>query len=538
MKLKKVLALVLVFVLAMSLVACGGKDKPTNTSKEGEGKVDEKKVLTFGGPLDGVGNLDIHLTTINEIFQITTHIQEGLLGLDTETLEIKPVLLTKIPEVSEDGLTYSCELKPDVKFHDGTTLTSKDVKFTFERIFKPETKNVNTWLCDMIVGAKDMLEGKATELKGFKIIDDTHFEITIEEPYSAFMSVLAASQMVIYPEKACTEAGESWGTSSFVGTGPYKLKEFSPKNKVVLEKFDDYHDGAKKLDEIVFLNMDPNTALLEFENGTIDVTALDVSLVDNYLKNDKFKDNVKECESLGIVTFGLNTTMKPLDDVRVREAVNLAIDRKGLTENYLRGKAVPATCFVPKGIPGYDENAPELEYNPEKAKQLLAEAGYPNGIELTATISEKSTLAPVLEVVQQQFKESNINLSIQKVDHAGYIDLRSRGEVQLPLINWYADIIDADNFFYSILYGDNSKFFSTNYFNKEFDAMCDEARKTVDPDEKAEIYKKIEHKITHEDFVVAPLYNPVFYYLVSDRVENAVMMQTSLFRFTDADIVK
>lgn len=444
------MAFILVFVLSLSLVACGGGEKTASEGKTSEANVEEKKVLTFGGPLDGVGNLDIHLTTINEIFQITTHIQEGLLGLDAETLEVEPILLAKMPEVSEDGLTYSCELKPDVKFHDGTVLTSNDVKYTFERIFTPSAKNVNTWLCDMILGGKDMLDGKTEELEGFKIIDDTHFEITLQEPYSAFMSVLAASQMVIYPEKACEEAGDDWGGKVFIGTGPYKVKEFVPKNKVVLERYEEYHGGAKKLDEIVFLNMDPNTALLEFENGTIDVTALDVSLVDNYAQDDNFKDNVKKCESLGIVTLGLNKSMKPLDDARVREAVSLAVDRKGLTENYLRGKAVPATCFIPKGIPGYDESAPEFEYNPEKAKQLLSEAGYPDGIELTVIISEKAVLAPILEVLQQQFKESNIDLTIQKVDHAASLDIGRRGEKQVSIINWYADIIDADNFFYSI----------------------------------------------------------------------------------------
>lgn len=540
MRSKKVMALLLVFVLALSLVACGGdgKTEKTNSGNQSEnGQVEEAKALKFGGDLSGVGNLDLHLTTINEIFQVSTHIQESLLGLDAETLEVFPQLLTKMPEISEDGKTYSCELKPDIKFHDGTTLTSSDVKFTFERIFDPETKNVNTWLCDMICGGKEMLNGEATELSGFKLIDDTHFEISIEEPYSPFISVLAASQMAIYPEKACKEAGDKWGTEVYIGTGPYKLKEFSPKNKVVLDKFEDYHGGAKNLDEIAFLNMDPNTALLEFENGGIDVTLLETSLVDSYLNNEEFKDNVKECHPLGIIAATLNTKMAPLDNIKVREALSYAVDREGLTKNYLRGKAMPAKCFLPKGIPGYDENAAPFEYNTEKAKKLLKEAGYPNGIEITSVISEESKFAGVLTVLQEQLKQVGVTLNIQKVDHAGYIDLRSRGEIQVPILNWYADIVDPDNFLYNIYYSENSKFFSSNYKNEEFDKMCEEGRLIVDLEEKNELYKKADYKIVHEDFTVLPLYNPVMYYMVSDKIEGAVMMDTSLFRFYDAKVV-
>lgn len=194
-------------------------------------------------------------------------------------------LITKLPEISDDGLTYSFELKPDVKFHDGTTLTSSDVEFTFTRIFEPSDKNVSTWMCDMILGGKEMLEGKAEELEGFKVIDDTHFEITLDKPYSAFMSVLATPQMVIYPEKAYKEAGEDWGGKVYIGTGPYKVNEFDPKNKVILERYDEYHGGAKKLDEIVYLNMDPVKHILIKKLSLIYNTWIESFLIWNKIRN-------------------------------------------------------------------------------------------------------------------------------------------------------------------------------------------------------------------------------------------------------------
>lgn len=284
--------------------------------------------------------------------------------------------------------------------------------------------------------------------------------------------------------------------------------------------------------------MDANTALLEFENGTIDVTNVDFTIVDNYLENENFKNNIKKCYPLGIVKLILNVGMKPLDDIKVRQAINYATDRQSLVDNYLRSHGIPANCFLPKGIPGYDENVKKLEYNPEKAKELLNEAGYPDGIKVTATVSEKSTYTGVLEVLQQQYKEAGIDLAIQKVDNAGLIDQRQRGELQISPMGWFADIIDPDNFLYSIFHSVNSPSFSSNYNNTEFDSMCEEGRRILDPKEKDEFYKKVDYKVVHEDVVVLPLYNPIQYYLVSDRVEGAVRMDNSLYRLYDAKIVK
>ncbi|SHI06599.1 peptide/nickel transport system substrate-binding protein [Clostridium collagenovorans DSM 3089] len=533
-RLRKVITCVIAATMVFSLAGCGSSKTEGNSDSNGVAAENKQnKVLKYGGNLEPVGNLDTHLTNYRNVLEISAHIQESLLRLNSDTLVVEPALLKSMPKVSDDGKTYHCQLKEGIKFHDGSELTTEDVEFTFNKIFDPTTKNINASVADMIVGAKDMLDGNAKELSGLKILDKYSFDIEIEEVNSSFNKVLANSSLCIYPKKAYEEAGSEWGTTKFVGAGPYKLKEFNAKSKVVLEKFDDYFDGKKKLAGIEFLNMDESTSLLEFEKGNIDIVGLKSDKVDEYSGNEKFKDNVRSTQTLGIVTFGLNKDMAPLDNVKVREAVNLAIDRESLVNDFLRGHAVIPNGFIPAGMEGYDKSAAKLEYNTEKAKKLLEEAGYPNGIELNAVISEAVTLVPVVEVVQQQLLKANITLNINRIDHASYVDMRSAGKVQIPLLIWSSGDPDA---YFRLVYGDDSQTYSTNYFNKEFDGMYEEARKTLDDAKRYKIYTEMGNKVQNEDFIVAPLYYPESYYLVSDRVSGEHLMKNSYFRFYDAEI--
>jgi peptide/nickel transport system substrate-binding protein len=345
---------------------------------------------------------------------------------------------------------------------------------------------------------------------------------------------MSTQQMVIFPEEA-EGFGKEWGLKEYIGTGPMKLKEFQPKVKVILERFDDYHGELTKLDEVHFLNMEQNTALLEFESGNIDIARVNENLVDQYRDDPDFADKLKEEELIGIIALTLNHEKPPLDDVRVRKAVSLAVDRVSLTENYLKGNATPAKSMLPPRVLGFDPDSPELEYNPEKAKELLAEAGYPDGIELTSVVSENNKLIGVFTVLQAQLKEVGIKLNIQQVDKPSYIDLRKRGEIQMPILTWYADYVDPDNFLYTFLYGENGTFFSSNYKNAEFDEMALRGRQLTDKDEREQLYKDLDYKVVHEDLPHSPLYTPKAFYLQSDRVEG-LQLQNFTFRFYPADI--
>ena len=542
---KKLICLFLVFTMILSLAACSTApaeqptvtptEAPTETPTE---KPDEPKILKVGRDYSNLGNLDMHLSTYNEVFEIGNTICETLIAKEDETLELYPLLIKDMPEISEDGLTYTFELKEGITFHDGSPLTTEDVVYTFNRFFDPKMGGLMTWLATMIEGSEEFLDGTNDLLTGIEAIDDTHFTMSLYYPYSAFPSVLAAAPLAIYPSDAAQAAGDRWGLDTYIGTGPYMVESFEAKTKLVLSKFDDYHGGAKKLDKIEFINMDRDTALLEFEAGNIDVVGVDTQVVDTYLNDPEFDNNIKFQEFIGIYSLNFNQDLEPLNNPKVRQAIGLATDSATLCEAYFKGHVKPAKSLFPKGIPGYDDSLPEFEYDPELAKSLLAEAGYPNGINITATATENSSFINIYQILQQQYALANITLDIELVDSAGWFDKRSTGNVQFYILNWYADFNDPDNFIYSLYHGDSEDFLSTGNKDPEFDALLEKGRMISDPDEKQKFYAELEYSLTREKFANLPLYAPAGYYLVSDRATGVLLKRDFLYSFLEADIVE
>ena len=520
---KSVLALSL--AASMMLAGCGGgSGDAADGSSQGEsvqaegGASEGENILTFANVFENMDILDVHKSTVTDVMQTGPLICEPLLQYDLDR-NLVPCLLESLPEVSEDGLTFSCKLKEGVKFHDGTELTSADVEYTFNRIFDPDTQNVNTWLCDMILGAKDMLDGNAETLAGFKVIDDYNFEIQLEYPYSAFMNVLACPQMLIYPKDACEAAGDQWGVTTFVGTGPYVFDEFEPKDHVTVKRFDDYHGTPATLDGITVYNMDQNTMLLEYEAGNLDIAYVDPKVVSAY-KTDEFANNLKQVDMMAIITMNLNTSMAPLDNPKVREAIGYAVDQESLVQNYLQGSGAATDTLIPPGVLGHDDSKPATKYDPEKAKALLAEAGYPDGISLTTYVSEEAEVADVAVVLKEQLKASNIELDIQQVDAASYTDIRGQGEVQVPFLTWYKDIADPDNFLYTFYHSTNSDFFSSCWHDERTDTDLETGRTIGDLEEREALYKALDSYLVDEQCIAVPLYNPVRYWLIADGIGN------------------
>ncbi len=493
----------------------------------------EGKAFSFGGALDDMDLIDVHKATSSGVLQGGIMVCEPLLALQPDG-SLAPQLLAEMPAVSEDGKVFTCKLREDVYFHDGTQLTSKDVYFTLHRIFDPATANVNAWLCDMILGGKDMLDGKATELAGVTIQDDFNFTIELEYPYAPFNYILSCPQMLIYPQDACTAAGETWGIDSFVGTGPFVFESFTAKDTLHLVANEKYYEGRPQIDEVYLYNLDRGTALMEFEAGSLDLVNMDPTYVKGYQEGE-FAKNLVMSDLRGIIALNLNVAMPPLDNVKVREAVAHAIDQKAIVESYLQGNGTVANSLITPSVAGYTDR-PSF-YDPEKAKALLAEAGFPDGIKLVNYVSETSSIAGIPVVLQEQLKASNIELEVNRVDSATYVSLRKEGSVQCPLLTWYADMPDPDNFTYTFFQSGNSKFFSSNWNDPLTDELMAKGRAMPAGEERIEIYKQIDQRLVAEEFVTVPLYNPVTYYLKSDKVEG-IFFDGSMFHLDDASIVE
>lgn len=529
---KNVRLMALILTLVMVLTACGGSNNKGSNDKAtaDSGSAEEGKVIKYAYQCPDMDSLDAHKYTTGDVLVPARSICEPLLKYD-ENHELQPLLLEELP-TTEDGVTYNFKLKQGIKFHDGEELTSDDVQFTLERIFNPATQNLNTWLCDMILGAKDMLESKADTLAGFEKIDDYNFKITLEMPYAPFLSVLTCEQMIIYPRKACEEAGDRWGIDTFVGTGPFELEEFVSKDHMKAKKFADYHDEAAKIDELYIYNMDANTALMEYEAGNVDLVRVETKLVEPY-KTDEFKDQLKKVDLMGIIGLNLNVNMPPLDNELVRKAMVYAIDKDALVDNYLKGNANVANSVIPPNLMGHPDDREANQYNPEKAKELLKEAGFENGIDLESYVVEKDEAADIAVVLQEQLKESGINLKVNLVDQATYVDMRKAGQVQCPILTWYADMADPDNFTYTFYFSEGSQLFSSNWNDPKSDELMLKGRASSES-ERAPIYEKLESILCQDKVAVVPLYNPVFYYLENPDV-SGVYYSDSKVLFDKAD---
>lgn len=530
-KSKKLATILISAILAIGIVGCG----TSNNNGSGEpGTSNELKVLRFAAQ-DPQVPLDPQKHTYSHLLKISDQVLESLLGTDTDG-NLIPVLLTNMPELSENKLTYSFELKDNIKFHNGELLKSSDVKYSYERVLK-EGKMSN--LIDMVQGADKVMKKEADSLEGFKIIDDTHFDITLTEQYIPFLSAIATPYIAIYPEQACSESGQDWGIKALIGTGPFKLKEYVQGTGVTVLKNEEYHGNPVKLDEINFkFIQDSNTQVMEYQKGNIDVLQLDSALYPTYSNDEKIKKDMYSFNPIGLVFLTINN--KEITDPKIREALSYSIDRKEICESLLYGTATPAKTFLPKGLLGYNDSVEEYEYNPEKAKQILADAGYPNGIELEAVDNTKyPTLSKIIIAIQDQAKASGINIKINQIDNAAWADMKRSGKLKdMAISNWYVDYIDPDGMIYQTMSEKLTQQNSNFYADKEFNDLLNTARITEDPAQREEMYKKADELLTRRDYGAIPIYNETMYYLKKDYVKNFEVSSTYRFLFGDTDIQK
>jgi ABC-type transport system substrate-binding protein len=518
-------------------VSCGQKTDSSAPQKD--------NVLYVGKDISTLGNMDVMLTSQSAPFEVSDTITDTLVGKREEDLALYPLLLSDFPAVSEDGLTYTFTLKKGVLFHDGTELKADDVIYTFNRFFNPATQANMVWLCDEVIrGAMDVEKGLADTVSGIKKVDDYSFTIELLYPFSAFVSILATSPLGIIPQKACEEAGTDWGLSTYVGTGSYMVESFEPKQRIVLARFDRYHGGKKNIDKIVITNMDNETALMEFEAGNIDICPIPTSVAPGYLNDPKWAKNVKYQEFMGIWALHFNMAIPPFNDIRVRQAIAYATNLDELCNVYYEGGKTPANSLIPKGIPGYNASNPVHEYNPQKARELLAQAGYPNELTFLASVRNRPDINEVFEVLQAQYKESGITMNLELIDYGSFAQKRRQeGGTQLYMITWYADYVDPDMYLYLLYHSsvsDNfANGFSSQYNATEsawYDAQVEKGRLISDIDEKITFYSDLERWLTTEFYAEVPLFCASEYYMLSDRVTGAVYKPDWLYSYENAVI--
>lgn len=473
--------------------------------------------------------LDPQQYTYSIVMKITDNVSEPLLTTNADG-SLSPTLLTALPEVSEDGMTYSFELLPDVKFHNGETLKASDVKYSYERLVKLAKMAT---LLENVVGYEELSNGTADELSGIQVQDDTHFTIQLTKPYAPFASVLSTAYCAIYPEAACEEAGDTWGMQTLYGTGPFKMDSYQTGVGVTLSRFDDYHDGAVALDGVDYKFIeDVNTQVLEYQAGNVDYVDVDPSIYPVYSSNPELAEQMHGFQPTG--NYSLSANVKTFPDAKVRQAIALSIDRKAICDSILHGTATVPTSYIPSGIIGHDDTLPEFEYDPETAKALLAEAGYPDGIDVRVTVNTKyQGNVAIATAFQEQAKAAGINIEVEQVDSAAWSDMKKNGGVDCSISNWYVDYSDPESMLYPMTKTDTNSSF---WHNDEFDKLLEDGIATTDAEERQEIYAKAEHIMTREDWATTPIYNETKFYLLNPSITGFEMNATFRMFWKNADI--
>ena len=480
---------------AGALAGCGGGGTDAGSAASGD-----TTTIRFG-----VANpkASFDTQTTSNSWGASENICATLVELDPETKELKPLLLTDLPTVSDDGLTYTFELKDGITFHDGSALTATDVQYTLTRVL---AKQAEADGYDKIKGGAAVVDGSATELEGFSITDDTHFTIELAEPFSAFPYYLAQFYASIYPHEACEAAGDDWGNgTNFIGCGPYKLESNDENTEVVLKAFDNYVEGKPAIDtvEVHYID-DGNTRMMNYKNGDIDLCFLDTSLLDQYKSDDEVKDQIVYYTPAATQFLNINLNDDTFKDVRVRQAISLAINRQELCDTILSGAAKPCSGFIPDSETGFDEANKDnpLEYDPEKAKSLLEEAG---ATSLSITAQVRSQDQNVMVAIQNYLQQVGITVDVQVIDAGKWREDRKNGTLVMTLVTWstlsFVGIEHMGSYFRSDKANQKSSF----YNSPEFDAFMDAARAATDEAGQKENTIKADNQLVRTDYGTIPV---------------------------------
>ncbi len=475
-------------------------------------------------------SLDPGIVQDGDTLDVIQQVYEGLVGWSPDN-QVQPILAEKW-DVSEDGKTYTFTLKKGVKFHSGREVTADDFKWSIERNSDPTlaSPTIDAYLSD-IVGLSDKVAGKAKEVSGFKVVDPQTIEITLKQPTPYFLGKLTYLVSAVLDKDVTPQGKEMTDLKQMIGTGPFSMDRYERDQIVVVKRFDDYHGGAVLLESIERpVVKDAATRLAKFKSGELDMTFLQRQDVDGVKADPQLKNDLKFFDRPSIWYIGLNQLQyAPFKDPRVRQAFAMAINKDEIVNDLMGGQNTVANSIVPPGCMGHRENAAVYAYDPAKAKELLAAAGFKDGkglppLELYFRESFPDVKL-VAEAAQRNLKDNlGIDVKLMPMEWRAYLEKFNRQELPFYHMRWAADYLDPQNFLSHMLatWGPENKL---GYNNPEFDRLCREADTTLDWAKREPLYAQAEDVVL-KDAVWIPIYFQRDAELHSGRIQG---MRESLF---------
>ena len=543
MKKKISLMLAAALTAGLALTGCGGS-KTSDTTDNTAGAENESTAEVKGVDVDTTGylvaalNADIQTADVQKTskdYEVPFNIFDRLVDVEVDADGNSKIVpsLAESWDISDDGLEYTFHLRQGVKFHNGNDFTAEDVAYTFHRMLTIEG-GVNTEFIDQIKGADELLAGETDTLEGVEVVDDYTIKVTLKEPFAGFLASISSPGVSIYDSEATEAAGDQFGMDPAVtvGTGPFEFASWSFNNQLVLTRNEDYWKGASGLPGVVIkIIPDTETQSMMFESGELDILDLDYAAdsVDRF--TETYPDQIVQGPRVGIVYFTMNFNKEPFQDVRVRKAVQMSIDRQAILDALYGGRGQVEQGIFPHGLIGFNPDQEEIKYDPEAAKALLAEAGYADGfdMEIAADSSASDTMTMALEIVSDQLAEVGIRAEIKNYDESTWLETRKSGELGSFMSTWSADYNDPDNFIYTF-FGNEEKtrIRSINYPDTEVMERVAKARTIVNEDERLAEYKALEEKIIHEDAAWVPMFSRLHLFAVSKRVQGFAPLWSGL----------
>ena len=502
-------------------------------------------------------NLDAGLTSLDPAYArdqstnwMTSQLYNGLVELDGE-LRIGPSI-AKSWEISPDGKTYTFHLRKDVFFHksplfgeDGTrSVTASDFKYSFTRICDKSTASSGQWIFNgKVAGLEAFQNEESDQIEGFKVVAPDTFRIELTQPFPPFLSLLAMAYGFVVPQEVVTHYGKEYRNHP-IGTGPFRFHRWEEGNFLILHKHDNYFERDAKGTHLPYLDAvyvrfieSRLSAFIEFTQGNLDfVNGLDKSFKDEILTREgeiqeaykgKYQFMVApqlNTEYLGImVDSAFADPTHPLMNVKVRKALNHALDREKMVKFLLNGIGYPANSgFVPNGMPGHDPAlVPGFEYNPEKSAQLLEEAGYPGGAGLPVlTLKSTPKYQNIMEFVQKSFEKVGVKVEIESMMGGALREQIYKSQAQLWRASWIADYPDGENYlslFYSANHAPNGPN-TTHFQSARFDSLYLAALAQPNDSLRIPYYQEMD-RLMLEQAPIIPLYYDKILRIVSPDIE-------------------
>ena len=529
MKCTNTRALILAFILLpLALCACSSSVVAVTSSNQGQvGDWGYDTSRYFSAVEDEPDTVDFQCTSIH--YTIATNVFNRLVEMESATdgrVMVMPSL-AKSWEVSADGRTYTFHLREGVKFSNGSPLTSSDVLYTMTRLLThPDSCNQD--IAEMIVGADELMQGKADHLEGFKALSDSDFTITLQQPFEAFLACLSMPGASIMDEETMKSAGDGFGKdpACTIGTGSFILKEWVPGKGMLLTANEGCWQGAPHCEglDLRFIT-EPEEIREMFDDGELDIIDLDDvgDLADYYVHGDIYQNRLYQVPRIAITYTALNEKSGPLSDANVRKALQMALDRKLLLDVIYSGRGSVEQGIYPHGLYGFNENLEAIPYDTEEAKILLREAGYPDGFDLVYSVRSSSAQREMdmARLIVSMWNDIGVRATIEVLNEDEFMSRRKSGGLACYSATWTADYNDPDNFIYTFFGNrENTIFRSLCYQREDIMNRVRLARTITDPEKRIQEYQDLERIIAQKDAAWIPLLSRMYLYVTSERVES------------------